>query len=147
MKRLGVVSVFLLSLVSFGAFAAPNFQCEIFRTVGGGYAAGKLTLSGEGFQKQSFELSLTDSADIEPSQFDGTLYLKGQVAFTDLDLDTQKDIISAMNSSRRPNLTTGPMILFSNVEDDSEMSTLNVYLMPSGQIAYIEAGLIPVLCM
>lgn len=136
-----------LFIIPFHVSGETNFKCNIFRVVGGGYAKGSLALSGSNFNQQSYELFISDSENTEPKKFEGTLYLKGQVNFTSLQMETQEDIISTMKMSRRPGLSTGPLLLFSNTKSASHISTINAYLMPSGEIGYIEVGALPVLCM
>jgi hypothetical protein len=141
-----VLSLMIVSGLSANAEEKVNFQCDIFATVYGEYAGGQLTLSGSDQLQQTFKLTITDSEDIDPKEFSGTLYLQGLVSFTDLTTETQGAINNAMKTSRRPNLKAGNLVVFSNTESADE-STLLVYLMPSGEISYISDGFLPVLCM
>ncbi|MCB0411579.1 MAG: hypothetical protein KDD22_03590 [Bdellovibrionales bacterium] len=95
--------------------------------VGQGSARGSLKLSGEGFMSQTYELQLTDRLDEAPKKFNGTVYLKGQMEFTELSPDTQEAMTSAMKMSRRPNLKSGSLLVFSNVKDNDDVSTLTLY--------------------
>jgi hypothetical protein len=148
MRVFSQIAVFFLLLSPTSAFANPNYECSIFRTVTGEYAAGSLTLVGEDPTQQSYELYLSDTEGTELRKFEGTLYLRGMVSLTDLPLETQEAITSSMQTAKKPNLSTGPLIVFSNTEGSSDTgSTMNVYLMPTGDISYIEAGILPVICM
>jgi len=65
------------------------------------------------------------------------------VKFTDLLPETQEGLKNAL--IYWPQLTTGDLILFTNTKDISD-STLNIYLMPSGEIAYLQIGFVEAFC-
>jgi hypothetical protein len=122
-----------------------NFECDIFRTIDGSAARGKFELFGEDFSKPTFKLSVSEGSE-EPRALEGTLHLAGKASFTSLEMDTQKAIISAMGSSRRGGLVTGDLVVLTNTKDPLK-STFTASLMPSGEIAYLAIGALPVLCM
>ncbi|MBK9324351.1 MAG: hypothetical protein IPM97_15610 [Bdellovibrionaceae bacterium] len=141
-----LMSVFLfIGLLSKSAIAAePNFKCEIFGGIDGS-AEGSLTLSGENPAVQKYELKIAEG-NKEVKTFTGDAYLNGLSAFTGLRMETQKAIMAALNSSRRPNLSTGDLVLYTNTQS-LDNSTLNILLMPSGEIGYLQIGFLQVLCM
>ena len=143
MYKLSVVIVgFIVGLQSASAWASrPNFECDIFGGIKGTSAHGSFKLAGEEPTVQTFELSIAEEGKAT-RKFDGKAYLQGMKKFTDLEMEIQRDIISAIRSSRRINLTTGDLVLFTNTKSVGE-STLNVFLMPSGEMAYIEIGRAP----
>lgn len=144
--RLFLFCIFVTAgFLSNSAMAAePNFKCDIFGGIEGP-AKGSLTFSGDDATVQTYELKIVDGNN-EPRTFTGSAYLQGSMAFTKIDLEIQKAMMNAMSSSPRPNLTTGDLILFTNTKTQSE-STINILLMPSGQIGYLQIGFLEVLCM
>ncbi len=120
-----------------------NFACDIFTGVHGD-ASGSLTLKGSDYFVQEFNLLISEGK-LKPRAINGSLYTQGLVPFTDLPSDVQSRLIGVLNMSRR-GLKAGSLVLFTNTKDP-KLSTLNVFLMPSGEIAYITVGALEVLCM
>ena len=131
-----------MSLTSGMALAAPNFECDIFNKDS---VKGKFSMSGKKPETQVYDLKLSERNAIS-TKLKGNLFLKGMMPFNQLPLETQKDMTNAMNSSRRPDLKTGPMVVYGNTPDQEE-STMSVYLMPSGEIAYLQIGYVEAFCM
>ena len=137
----------LLTIVLFSKFALasePNFKCDIFTGVNSANVSGSLALIGDDPANLTYELTVSDGGGTR--KFDGNIFVAGSLEFTSLGMDAQQAIMSAMRSSKRVGLTTGQLVLFSNTKDASE-STLNIYLMPSGEIAYLQIGALDALCM
>lgn len=137
-----IIAGLLLTLVSQVSFAAPNFECKIFSQDG---ITGKLSFSGADQMKQSFRLTMAER-ESTPYKLRGTVYVAGRVEFKSLPAETKKMILDGMASSKRPNLKPGPMVLYTNTKNPAE-ATISVYLMPSGEIAYIQMGMLEALCM
>ena len=139
MKNIILSAIFILSASAFAS--EPNFECELF---GKKVDSGKLTLTGTDSMTQEFKLSLKESASSEERVLSGQVYLAdGMVKFTDLLPETQEGLKNAL--IYWPQLTTGDLILFTNTKDISD-STLNIYLMPSGEIAYLQIGFVEAFC-
>ena len=106
---------------------------------------GSLELSGKDPLNQTFQLSVSEGKS--PARvFNGSAYLSGSLKFTSLDMKIQQSITDAIGQSGRPGLKTGDLVLYTNTKDKSE-STLNIYLMPDGEIGYLQIGVLQVLWM
>ncbi len=135
-----------LSSVSFASEPSePNFKCEIFAGVEGNIVRGSLKLYGDNVDVQTYELEVAEGADVL-KKFTGNAYLVGLISFTNLPSYVQKALMNAMDRSKRPGLTSGDLVSFTNTEK-SEDSTLNIFLMPTGEIGYLQIGLLEALCM
>lgn len=136
-----------ITLFSQLTLANPNFECSIYDPMSGENLTGTLTLSGDQNDVQDYKIILkTSPKDSGDKEFTGKLYLNNMISFTDLPTEIQNEINQALKMSKRPNLSAGPLVLFTNTQNPSD-STLTVSLMPSGEIAYIQLGFIELFCM
>jgi hypothetical protein len=135
----------IITIFAAKAFASePNFKCEIFGGIDGSSTSGSLTLTGDSPFTQTYDLEIGEFGSTQKKHFSGSLYLSKSVPFNDLERRIQDSIIRAI--STKAGLTTGSSILFTNTQNSAE-STLNVFLMPSGQISYLQIGALEALCM
>jgi hypothetical protein len=146
-KRKNMFSKILLPVVLLASLQSlaqsENFKCNLF---GENVHDGYFSMSGENPMEQDYKISVISDRKTEPKDFSGKMYLQGKMKFTDLDMDIQSRLTSAMNSSRRAGLVTGDLVVFGNTKDGNE-STFKALMMPSGEIAFIQLGFLEMLCM
>ncbi len=136
------MTILMVGLFSQTLMAAePNFKCDIF----GENVSGSFDLTGTDLSDQTYNLEVR-AGSYAVRNFAAKAYMNGRLRFSDLPMETQQAMINAMSNSRRPTLETGDLLLFTNTANRDE-STLNIFLMPSGQIGYLQIGVLEAFCM
>ena len=143
------ITAFLFALTALlfqNTFAEQqNFSCSIFANVQGGQVQGSLVLTGSDPFAPNYELKISEGGGPERT-FTGAVRLTGKSSFTNLDMDVQKAIMNAIAHSGNGNAKTGEFILFANTKNLAD-ATFSVALMPSAQLAYLQVGVLQLLCM
>lgn len=141
MKKIFVMALLLLNGASALA-QAQNFTCEVF---GNNNESGELSLSGSNPFLQEYTLRFRPGYNQPERIIKGKLHLLGKVNFQAFGADTQTEIMRVIRSSRHPGVKAGDSVWYGNTQDPQD-STLNIYMMPSGQIVYIEVGVVSFFC-